>query len=214
MNNLVTKLRSYVKNARRKFKDKKQLLKMLVIFSSTLVFGLHLGDFLFKKTVISVSPSLPHTVFRTVEKKDPELGDYVNFKVSPEDRFAGNQTLIKQISCLGGQHFLVVIKESRDYYCCYENVTLSGFKELNLSRCTYLGKAKTTSQRGDKVEPYYPCAGSEVKITTNETSYNVCIYNLLNETYFVSGTHKDSYDSRYFGPIKREAIISILKPIF
>lgn len=212
--NLFTKFKVHVKNVCEKLRDWKQLLKVFAIFSGALVLGLYVGGFLFEKTVVSVSPSLPYTIFRVTEKRSPQLGDYVNFRISPEDKFAGNQTLVKQVSCLGGRYYLVIIKELRDYYCCPKSWALSDFANFDLSQCTYLGRAKTTSKKGDKVDPYYPCEDGGIKIVSNRTTYDVCVYYLPERAYFVSGMHRDSYDSRYFGPITEEVIISILRPVF
>lgn len=39
------------------------------------------------------------------------------------------------------------------------------------------------------------------------------VYELSSADYFLMGTNKESFDSRYFGPFKRESIIGIAYPI-
>ena len=39
-------------------------------------------------------------------------------------------------------------------------------------------------------------------------------YQLQNDQRFVLGTHLESFDSRYFGPINREQIVGVAIPIF
>lgn len=66
----------------------------------------------------------------------------------------------------------------------------------------YLGKAKHQSRTGIPVKPFNPCGSF------------YCIYKIPDNHYFVIGTHKDSYDSRYFGPINKEKILARLLPIW
>ncbi len=66
----------------------------------------------------------------------------------------------------------------------------------------YLGRAKHQSKTGIAVNPFNPCG----------TFY--CLYKIPENQYFVVGTHKDSYDSRYFGPVNADKIAAKLLPIW
>lgn len=66
----------------------------------------------------------------------------------------------------------------------------------------YLGRAKNKSRTGISVTPFNPCGSS------------YCKYQVPEGQYFVTGTHKDSYDSRYFGPVSADKIVAKLLPIW
>lgn len=66
----------------------------------------------------------------------------------------------------------------------------------------YLGVAKHQSRTGIAVNPFNPCG----------TLY--CLYKIPEGQYFVIGTHRDSYDSRYFGPVSADKIVAKLLPIW
>jgi signal peptidase I len=60
----------------------------------------------------------------------------------------------------------------------------------------FLGAAKTTTSTGAAITPF---------------TYNGLV---PNGSYFVMGDNKNSYDSRYWGFLKKEAIIARAYPIF
>lgn len=64
---------------------------------------------------------------------------------------------------------------------------------------TYMGTAKEHSLKGERLEAFL----SDNQKLTLEEGY-----------VFVSGNHRDSYDSRYFGPIKKSRILAVLVPVF
>jgi len=66
----------------------------------------------------------------------------------------------------------------------------------------YLGRAKHQSRTGITVKPFNPCG----------TVY--CLYKIPENQYFIIGTHRDSYDSRYFGPVRKDKILARLLPIW
>lgn len=66
----------------------------------------------------------------------------------------------------------------------------------------YLGRAKNKSRTGISVTPFNPCGSS------------YCKYQVPEGQYFVVGTHKDSYDSRYFGFVDADKIVAKLLPLW
>lgn len=136
------------------------------------------------KIVVSTSESLDRRVFVKVAPEELKTGSYVMIQTDPKDPFAKGKLVSKKIGCSSGE----ILEIKNDEYFC------EGY---------YLGKAKKVSRSGIPVSSFYPCDSSEV-----------CRYQLKEGEYFVIGTHKDSYDSRYFGPIKRDVIIARLLPLW
>lgn len=85
---------------------------------------------------------------------------------------------------------------------CAPGETLKIAGDDYFCREEYLGKAKHYSKTGVPVKPFNPCGSV------------VCEQVVPDGMYFVVGTHKDSYDSRYFGFVPKEKIVARVIPLW
>lgn len=143
-----------------------------------------IGFFLSSNLVVSLGHSIDKKVFWKTTPDNIQTGDYVVVTTDKNDQFAKGKNISKIVGCSGGEILLI----KNDEYYCQDN---------------YLGKAKKFSKTGIPVKPYNPCNND-----------SICMYRIPDNYYFVIGTHKDSYDSRYFGVIPKERIIARLIPIW
>lgn len=176
-----------------KIEDSRVLGRRILFFIFLAVLSIVVFTFLFSKVVLSLGDSTPYRIFLKVNK-EPELGDYVVIETPKTDRFAKGKLITKRVACVGGMHIKIV---ELDYYCC--NGTRG---KDSWEGCTYLGKAKTQSKKGEKVIPYNPCGGVD------------CFFEVPLGYYFLVNPHPDSYDSRYLGFVRRDVIVSVLDPLF
>lgn len=175
-----------------KVEDSRVLGRRILFFIFLAVLSIVVFTFLFSKVVLSLGDSTPYRIFLKVNK-EPELGDYVVIETSKTDRFAKGKLITKRVACVGGMYIKIV---GLDYYCC--NGTRG---KDSWEGCTYLGKAKTQSKKGEKVIPYNPCGGVD------------CFFEVPLGYYFLVNPHPDSYDSRYLGPVGRSRVLFVLRPL-
>ena len=159
--------------------------KIVVIFLFLAIPGFILPS----KLVFSFGNSVKYKLFWKVSQDELSYDDYVVVKMPKEDPFAKGVNIVKRAGCLAGDELLI---KRKDYYCIKK-----GEKEP-----VFLGMAKERAKNGMKVNQFNPCGNEECRIKVPEGYL------------FVIGDHKDSYDSRYFGWIPYERIITVAKPIF
>lgn len=140
------------------------------------------------KIVAARDVSLPEKVYIwNSDVKSLNRGDYIEFN-PPLDVFTAGKVLIKKIACMPGDVLevrkAISGKTPEDFQCAYEY-----YCNGTLIGCSF----KYTSQGHPLVS--YTKSG-------------------VLDGYFVVGTHRRSYDSKYFGPIKKDHIIAKLKPLF
>lgn len=87
-------------------------------------------------------------------------------------------------------------KKALKQVACAEGDTLTVKEGSYYCNDTYLGRAKDDSLKGERL-PHFEFEGVIPK-----------------ESLFVFGTHVDSFDSRYFGFVRKEDVIAIAHPIF
>ncbi len=136
--------------------------------------------FVHRRITVTLTPSLGHSLFYLEDKSGDDIrtGDYVMFRLDDEiTRGLRFDSVTKEVVCAGGERLSVV---ARDYYC----------------NGSYLGRAKETSLKGEKV--------------MNFTFNGIIPAGAL----FVMGRSKDSYDSRYFGFVRVKDVEKIAYPLF
>jgi signal peptidase I/conjugal transfer pilin signal peptidase TrbI len=146
------------------------------------------GLILPSKFVFSYGDSVKYKLFWKVSHDGISYEDYVVVKMPKEDPFARGVNIVKRAGCLAGDELLV---KGKDYYC------------VRSREGVYLGTAKERARNGMRVNQFNPCGGG-----------NECRVKVPEGYIFVIGDHKDSYDSRYFGWVSYERIITVVKPIF
>lgn len=146
------------------------------------------GFILPSRLVFSFGDSVKYNLFWRVFQDRLFYDDYVVVKMPKEDPFAQGVNIVKKVGCLAGDELLV---QGRNYYC------------IRSGDVIYLGMAKERARNGMKVNQFNPCGGG-----------NECRVRVPEKYVFVIGDHKDSYDSRYFGWVSYERIITVAKPIF
>ena len=148
------------------------------------------GFILPSKLVFSFGNSVKYKLFWKLSQDELSYDNYVVVKMPKEDPFAKGVNIVKRVGCLAGDELLV---KGKDYYCIKKGGEGSIF----------LGTAKERARNGMKVEQFNPCGeGNECRVKVPEGHI------------FVIGDHKDSYDSRYFGWVSYERVITVAKPIF
>lgn len=137
--------------------------------------------------VVSPTHSLNYRVFVKKFGITPDKikkGDYVVFTISSKHVFDGKPTRIIKEVTCVDGEF--VYKTPTNIYYCNNDIN------------QFLGVAKSHSLKGVSVN-----------------SYGVIGSNNIGKGYiFVSGADVDSYDSKYFGPMRRQDVKEILYPIF
>lgn len=155
--------------------------KQLCLYLFALAVWTYAGYLIPAKIVFAKTPSLDYRFFfrQTVESVDDlRKGDYVRFDIYTRivpDCFPCEVT--KKIACDEGDTLTI---EDGIYYCGNQ----------------YLGKAKTKSKKGVKVESF----NYEGPVPKHR--------------FFAWGRHKDSYDSRYYGFVEKSRVKEMLVPIF
>lgn len=180
----------------RTLKNKKKLLAIALFF--LLVGGM--GYYTANNLVIGLGESLDNKLFLKTNG-EIQVGDYVVIKILG-DPIVGKNLLTKKVFCKGGQTLKIVVDE---YFC----------------EDTFIGKAVKETKDGIPIEPYNPCIRQEnrhfpFEFYTKDVFgriTKVCEYQIPDGYYFVAGTHPRSYDSRYFGLVSKEEIISKVVPI-
>jgi conjugal transfer pilin signal peptidase TrbI len=172
------------------------------IFMLTLIV---LGITLPSKFAVSITKSLDHRIYyisRDPSEGELHKGDYIIFFIRSKYFKNGEPIrLIKQIACDEGEY---IIELNRHYYCVsnLEGHTVQELKDSWLAGRhvkgvlpSYIGKAKEYSLKGDKLDKF---------------DYS----GVIPKGYcFVAGHHKDSFDSRYWGFVKKSEVKAKAYPI-
>jgi conjugal transfer pilin signal peptidase TrbI len=166
----------------------KESLRSLSFWKVVVVFLLLAipGFILPSRLVFSFGDSVKYKLFWKVSLGEFSYDDYVLVKMPKEDPFAKGVNIVKRVGCLAGDELLV---KGRDYYC------------VRGGEAVFLGTAKERAKNGMRVNQFNPCGSVECRIRVPEGYV------------FIIGDHKDSYDSRYFGWVSYERVITIAKPL-
>ncbi|MBN2569285.1 MAG: S26 family signal peptidase [Deltaproteobacteria bacterium] len=149
------------------------------------------GALIPSRIAVTLSPSVNHRIFFIAEYSAGDCvknGDYVMVSISSPLLENGKpQKAIKRVGCAAGDFLMGRSGE----FSCY----LLGNDEKPSCDGAFLGKAKEFSLKGEKL-PVFSYAGvvPEGKM-------------------FLIGSHKDSYDSRYFGFVNVKDILYVAYPI-
>jgi len=163
----------------------------LVLAVSFVVFsGLVTRYILENLLVIVLTNSLDHRVLvRTIEPTQIERWQYVMFHVSPDDSHVPSpetNTLTKRVLCLPEER----VKRVGLHYWC----------ETKEGDLIPMGMIKFRARDGKPLKPWVE--DGEWKT-------------IPRDSYFVLGKPvPESYDSRYFGPVKKEQICGFMQPLF
>jgi signal peptidase I len=147
------------------------------------------------RVVVTYGDSIDKHVFFKTSDNSFQTGQYVVIKTDETDPFAKGKLITKKIGCSPGEVLKIV---GDDYFCNEE----------------WLGRAKHYSRTGIPVKPFNPCnTDISVKLFTSFNT-SICERVVPEGSYFVIGTNKDSYDSRYFGFVSKEKIVSKVIPLW
>lgn len=156
----------------------------LLIFFFVLVIT---GAMIPSRFAVTLSPSLDYRVFFLSNFSTFEKGDYVLFYVRSE-HIEKPTMAIKKIACDEGETLIAVEIGNKSYFCVP--------RFAHWFNHEYIGTAKEYSLKGEKLESF----AFNGKIPKGYA--------------FVVGQHKDSYDSRYFGLVRKSEIKAKAYPIF
>ena len=141
------------------------------------------------KLSINISDSLPFKIF-LVDKRKSSIENIKNGDYiqfkNSNTRYYGGKNITKKVLAVAGS-----VLQINQYQEPIENIQATiQFNDVTL-------KVKDHTTKGTKV-------------------YTNIISEIPSQRYFVYGTHKDSFDSRYaeFGLIKEEEIIGVAVPLF
>lgn len=142
----------------------------------------------------SISPSAgAHFFLRVRCPEKPARWQCVEVIPDPHDPFIphpGEFHLVKHIGCLPGE---TVIRRGLVFWCRTRDGQL-----------LFLGKTKLKAHDGRRLTPF-----------TFAPRKEVTEYRLPGKSLFLVGDlQPHSYDSRYFGPVPDERVVSCLKPLF
>jgi len=163
------------------------IILFLIIFAGALIPS---------RFVVSTSASLEHRIFilnHTPDVSRIKKGSYVVFYLDESDKFYGGKRLIKRVSCDEGS--VLKVTEKMVFYREGKE-TKKELRKQYFCDGEYLGEALTHTSKGDKLSNF--------------------VYNgKIPEGYvFVTGTHPRSYDSRYWGLLKKTDIIALAYPVY
>lgn len=153
--------------------------KNLILFCLCLALCALFAWFVHQHVAVALTGSLRYTLFYISDRANTPMrnGDYVVFTLdNPIVADLKVKRVIKEASCVAGQQ----LKEDHKEYFC------NGY---------FLGKAKGTSLKGEKVENF---------------KFNGIVPKGF---LFVMGHSKDSFDSRYFGFISVDKVEKIAWPL-
>lgn len=138
----------------------------------------------FSYFIISRDISLPYSLWiKGVSRAEYKKHSYVMTKIN-DPLIARYDYIIKKISCISGER--LVIKED----------AVSRSKKI-FCNDNYIGEILAKDRNGNELEAF--------------TTYDEIV--IPPRYYFLSGTHKRSYDSRYFGLISDTDIMLDVYPI-
>ena len=161
-------------------KHPRKVISVTGLVLAVLIFT-YMGKAVTKNILLSHTDSVGHRLFyfkRDVDPKQLKKGDYAVFAI--DTSYIPNChpcKVIKRISCVEGEY--LYCNAAGAYYCGKR----------------FLGMAKTTSKKGEPVQPFV---------------FNGIVP--VNKI-FATGGHKDSYDSRYFGFVERSKITGLAIPL-
>ena len=165
--------------------------KKRIVFIFLLALVIAGGALIPSRFAVTLSPSVNHRIFFIAKYSAGDtvkIGDYVMVSFSsPLIENGKPQKVIKRVGCVAGE----VLLNNDGEFSCY----LLGDDEKPSCDGTFLGKAKEFSLKGEKL-PVFSYAGvvPEGKM-------------------FLIGSHKDSYDSRYFGFVNVKDILYVAYPV-
>lgn len=173
----------------------KRYRKYTIIFCFPILLLLAFIYFLkIKNYTINITPSLPIGIYKTKKiDRDIKYGDLVLIQITEDiDGYVSRYQNTKVI------HFLIkeVVGMENDIF------TIEEVREKNIS----YDVLKKNNIIINNVYRY----DSKLKKLPRKSNY----YKLNNNEYFVLGKKSNSFDSRYFGTIKRENILKFVEPTF
>ena len=181
------------------------LIFLIISFISFIIFA--------KKNnyIFNISKSLPIGIYQKLEDKNFQKGDLVVLDI-PKERMDfmisrgyidGNmlKTMLKRIEGVEGETFKALSIEDLKTYQLNENIEFSSIdipkssKKFLVKENKILGSISNFDSRGRQL----PQIKSPLILNKDE--------------FFVMGESDNSFDSRYFGKIKKEEILYKVKPI-
>ena len=181
------------------------LIFLIISFFSFIIFAKK------NRYVFNISESLPIGIYQKLEDKNFQKGDLVVLDI-PKERMDfmisrgyidGNmlKTMLKRIEGVEGETFKALSIEDLKTYQLNENIEFSSIdipkssKKLLVKENKILGSISNFDSRGRQL----PQIKSPLILNRDE--------------FFVMGESDNSFDSRYFGKIKKEEILYKVKPI-
>ena len=181
------------------------LIFLIISFISFIIFAKK------NRYVFNISESLPIGIYQKLEDKNFQKGDLVVLDI-PKERMDfmisrgyidGNmlKTMLKRIEGVEGETFKALSIEDLKTYQLNENIEFSSIdipkssKKLLVKENKILGSISNFDSRGRQL----PQIKSPLILNRDE--------------FFVMGESDNSFDSRYFGKIKKEEILYKVKPI-
>ncbi|MEM7828247.1 MAG: S26 family signal peptidase [Candidatus Aenigmatarchaeota archaeon] len=141
------------------------------------------------KVVIARDVSLPEKVYIWDSRSTKfKKGDYVEFN-PPLSFYTMGKVLIKRIVCMPGEELIVK---------------------------KHIAKNVTPEEQEYNYEYY--CNGEFLGYSLKNDTMGFSLHSYTKSGklhgYFVMGTHRRSYDSRYFGPVEDSRIVARVYPVF
>lgn len=181
------------------------LIFLIISFFSFIIFAKK------NRYVFNISESLPIGIYQKLEDKNFQKGDLVILDI-PKERMDfmisrgyidGNllKTMLKRIEGVEGETFKVLSSEELKTSQLSENIEFSSIdipkssKKFLVKENKILGSISNFDSRGRQLPQME----------------NTLILN--KDEFFVMGESDNSFDSRYFGKIKKEEILYKVKPI-
>lgn len=181
------------------------LIFLIISFISFIIFAKK------NRYVFNISKSLPVGIYQKLENKNFQKGDLVVLNI-PKERMDfmisrgyidGNllKTMLKRIEGVEGETFKVLSSEELKTSQLSENIEFSSIdvskssKKFLVKENKILGSISNFDSHGRKL----PQIKSPLILNKDE--------------FFVMGESDNSFDSRYFGKIKKEEILYKVKPI-
>lgn len=181
------------------------LIFLIISFISFIIFA--------KKNnyIFNISKSLPIGIYQKLEDKNFQKGDLVVLDI-PKERMDfmisrgyidGNmlKTMLKRIEGVEGETFKALSIEDLKTYQLNENIEFSSIDIPKSSKKFLVKENKILGSISN-----FDSHGRELPQMENSLILN-------KDEFFVMGESDNSFDSRYFGKIKKEEILYKVKPI-
>ncbi len=172
------------------FMNRKVSLRWVSLFIMSVF--LCLGMLIPTRIAVTLTPSLDKRIFFITFRsgEDARRGDYV--LIRKENLNPSGEILPEIRSTLERAGESSIIKR----IACISGDTLNGGDMLYFCNGIFIGKAKEKTENGAPAPPF------EFEGT-------------IPEGYaFITGDHRDSYDSRYFGFVRLADIAAVVRPLF